>query len=305
MQKSGKRMLKNQKMATLMVLLGASLWGAMGLFVRYFNRLGLGAMDILFLRILVAVTLLTPLVALLRPKALRIHLRDFWCFFGTGILSMALFSYCYFETIARTSLSVAAVLLYGAPVIVVLLSAWFFKEKLTLQKGIACGMAVLGCVLVSNLKGGTVPPAALLTGVLSAVGYAFYSIFSRFAINRGYHSFTIVLYTFFLAALPVSLLAEIPATFAALGRADRAAVWMVLLMGLVTVILPYIFYTLGLSGLPAGKASVMATVEPVVATLLGMLFVNEPLTFLGMTGILLVLSGVALLHLRVGKKAKI
>ena len=293
--------MKNKYLATIYVLTAAALWGTMGLFVRYFDGLGLGSMDVVALRVLVAAMLLPVALGLLKPDVFRVRVRDLWCFLGTGMLSIAMFSYCYFSTIVASSMAVAAVLLYAAPVIVVLLSALFFKEKITWVKGVACAVAFLGCVLVSDLRGQSVPAGALVTGVLSAIGYALYSIFSRCAMNRGYHSFTIVLYTFWFSLLGVLPFANLPATVQKVQAAGWQGWAVVLVMGIVTAILPYIFYTLGLSGLPAGKASIMASLEPVVAALLGAVVFREIPSLMSGMGILLVLLGVVLLNVRFKK----
>ena len=291
--------MKNKYLATAFVLMAAALWGTTGLFVRYFTAVGLGSMDVVALRVLAAALFLPVVVGLLKPDGFRVKIKDLWCFLGTGMLSIAMFSYCYFRTIVASSMAVAAVLLYAAPVIVVLLSAVFFKEKITWLKAAACAVAFLGCVLVSDLKGGVVPPAALLTGILSAIGYALYSIFSRCAMNRGYHSFTIILYTFWFSLLGVLPFADLPGTLMKVQSAGWECWGMVFLMGVVTAILPYAFYTLGLSGLEAGKASVMASLEPVVAALLGAAVFKEIPSLMSLAGIVLVLTGVVLLNWKV------
>ncbi|MBQ8893089.1 MAG: EamA family transporter [Clostridia bacterium] len=290
-----------KSVSTVMVLLAAALWGSMGLFVRYFGGLGLGSMDIVFLRVSVAAVLLPAVVAILRPAAFKIRWKDLWCFAGTGLLSIAMFNFCYFKTMTMTSLSVAAVLLYLAPAIVVLVSALLFKERITRIKVLACLLAFAGCVLVSDLQGGSIPPLALLTGFLSAFGYAMYSIFSRLAMDRGYHSFTILLYTFWFSILGVAPFTDLPGTFEAVRQGGWPVWGMVLLMGIVTAVLPYAFYTLGLAGLEAGKASVMASLEPVVATLLGAAIFREIPSLVSAAGILLVLAGVVLLNVRFKK----
>ena len=68
--------------------------------------------------------------------------------------------------------------------------------------------------------------------------------------------------------------------------------------GLVTCYLPYLLYTYGLSGLSNGKASIMASIEPVVATLVGVTVYSEKLSLAGGLGIVLVLSAIVLLNLR-------
>lgn len=293
--------MKKKWLATVLVLLAAALWGSMGLFVRHYNGIGLGSMDVVLVRMLVAAVFMPAIVAAVQPSAFKIRLKDLWVFCGTGLLSIAMFNFCYFKTMTMTSLSVAAVLLYSAPVMVVLFSAVLFKEKLTWLKGLACALAFGGCVLVSDLQGGAMPPLALLTGVLSAFGYAMYSIFSRIAMNKGYHSFTILLYTFWISLVGILPFANVPGTFTAVAAQGWQGWGMALLMGAVTAILPYTFYTLGLSALEAGKASVMASLEPVVATLLGAAVFAEIPSLLGVVGILLVLVGVILLNVQFKK----
>ena len=290
--------MKNKGIASIFILLAAALWGSTGIFVRYFEGIGLASMDVVLLRVAMAAVLLPAVVGVMQPGGFKIRLRDCWCFIGTGILSIAMFSFCYFKTISLTSLSVAAVLLYLAPALVVLLSALFFKERITLLKVGACALAFLGCALVSDLKGGAMPPLALLTGFLSAFGYAMYSIFSRFAMNRGYRSLTITLYTFWFSVIGVLPFSAPLSAFSALQKGGAAAFLMVLLMGIITAVLPYIFYTLGLSGLEAGKASIMASLEPVVATLIGIFAFREIPSPVAILGIFLVLAGVVILNVR-------
>lgn len=93
-----------------------------------------------------------------------------------------MFTYCYFRTMQTTSLSVAAVLLYTAPIMVTIMSVPLFKEKLTASKVAACVLAFTGCIFVTGLLGNAqaVSASGILTGLLSGFGYALYSIFGRF-----------------------------------------------------------------------------------------------------------------------------
>ena len=74
-------------------------------------------------------------------------------------------------------------------------------------------------------------------------------------------------------------------------------------LGIVTCYLPYLLYTYGLSGLETGKASILASFEPVVATLVGIFVFHETLTPLSALGCVCVLSAVVLLNLRRRPKA--
>ena len=118
-----------KKLAFVFILAAGILWGSMGLFVRRLNSMGLASMDIVALRAAVTLVVLLLYMVLFRRKLLKIRLRDLWCFLGTGICSIVFFNLCYFKAITLTSLSVAAVLLYTAPVIVMVLSYFLFRES--------------------------------------------------------------------------------------------------------------------------------------------------------------------------------
>lgn len=60
--------------------------------------------------------------------------RHWYYFFGSGVCSLVFFNWCYFSAISTSSMSVAAVLLYTSPVFVTLLSALFFRERITSHK---------------------------------------------------------------------------------------------------------------------------------------------------------------------------
>lgn len=291
--------IKSPALSALLVLGAGCLWGFMGLLVRSTDSLGLDSMDICFLRALVTSAVMLPLLLLFDRPALKVRLKDLWCFAGTGIVSMSFFNFCYFKTIMLTSLSVAAVLLYTAPVFVVLMSAPLFGEKLNSRKLLAALAAFLGCAFVSGIVGGAgkLSGAGILFGLGSGIGYALYSIFGRYALERGYGSVTISFYTFLFALIPSSLLSDS-------GRA-LSVLWgsggeFFLLSGLILMVtlIPYLLYTKGLQGLENGSASILASIEPVVATLLGLLLYSEKLGFWNILGIALVLLSILLINRR-------
>lgn len=291
-------MKRNSLLGTLAVLAAGALWGTMGVFVRYFNGLGLGAMNVAAVRIYLTAALLSILCLIIRPAGFRISWGDCPCFLGTGLISIVFFTYCYFRTMERTTLALAAVLLYTSPVFVAMFSIWLFKEKLTARKAAACLLAILGCTLAAGLNGGTgpIPLRGLLTGLGSAVGYALYSIFGRYAIRRGLSSLTVSLYTFLFATVGAVFLTDFPVVFSVLNR--PAPILMAVGMSVVTTVLPYLLYTYGLTRMESSRAAILACVEPVVAALVSAAFFSEPLGLFGIIGILLVLAAVVLLNLK-------
>ena len=288
-----------QSKSALCVLLAGTLWGSMGLFVRKLNAVGLYALDIVQLRIAISLVLVGLYLLIFARDKLCVRLRDLWCFAGTGIVSLLLFSWCYFSGMQEASLSVMAVLLYTSPAFIVLLSVLLFRETLTRQKLLALVLTFAGCCLVSGLgSGSAVSMKGLLLGLGSGFFYALYSIFSRYAIERGYGSWTITFYTFLFCLLASAPLAHWGLIAQALSS-DASVPVYALLMGLLTGFLAYIFYTKGLEGMESSRAGILASVEPVVGTIIGTLVFHEPLPVQSVLGIALVLGGIVVLG---GKK---
>ncbi len=280
------------------------MWGCMGLLVRTLNEQGLNSMEITALRCLVTSVCVAVLLLIFNRKAFVIRMKDIWCFIGTGIISVTFFNVCYFQTITLTSLSVAAILLYTAPTFVALMAAVLFGEKLTGRKGIALVLAFLGCVLVTGIGGQerNVVPLGILMGLGSGIGYALYSIFGRYAIRRGYGSMTITLYTFLFASAGTFPFVGYPKMVSCFEENGKLA-WIAVGLIVWTTVAPYFVYTLGLKYMEAGKASVIASIEPVVATLVGVILYKEEMSATGLVGILLVLGSIALMNIS-GKKKR-
>lgn len=289
-------------LSAIYVLAAGSLWGFMGLLVRTLNIVGLGSMDICFIRGAVAFICMLSGLLIFDRKALKIRLKDVWCFVGTGAFSVAFFNYCYFKTMTLTSLSVAAVLLYTAPTFVMLMSAVLFKERLSGIKLAALGLAFVGCAFVSGIVGGggTLSATGILYGLGAGFGYALYSIFGRYALERNYSSVTISFYTFLFATVATFFFVDAGAVFVTLGSSAGLLVKTVLLVLMVTL-LPYLSYTKGLDGMENGTASVLASIEPVVATLVGVFIYKEEMTLQNLIGICLVLGSIVLINVNTKK----
>lgn len=289
--------------APAFVLLAGILWGSMGLFVRLLNAAGLYALEVAQLRFLLGAFFVGLYLLIFHRDRFRIRVRDLWCFLGTGLCSLLFFSWCYFTGMGVASLSVMSVLLYTAPVFVMLLSCLLFHERLTAKKLLALAMSVGGCVLVSGLGGAQLGLNGLLLGLGAGFGYALYSIFGRFAINRGYDSWTITFYSFLVCALGCAFLADWRA-ISAIVLPDASLLGWSAAMALFTGFLAYVFYTKGLEGMPSSRASILASIEPVTATVLGTLVFHEPLDWTGAAGIALVLGAIAVLSIHSPRQAE-
>ena len=280
------------------VLGGGFCWGFMGFFTRHLAEYGIDANGAIIVRCGIAAVCFGILILCTDAGAFAIHLKDLWCFIGTGFLSLLFFTFCYFHAISMMNLSTAAILLYTAPTIVMLLSAVLFREKITPVKIAAVVLAFDGCCLVSGIGTDTVlTTSGLLFGLGAGFGYGLYTIFSRYALQRGYSSSTINFYSCLFAAAGAYVIWRPSGLFGSMTASVPAILWC-LGTGVLSCFVPYLLYTYSLTGLENGRASVLASVEPVVASLIGVAVYHEKLTVPAMIGIVLVLSAILLLNCR-------
>ncbi|MEE0776467.1 MAG: DMT family transporter [Bacillota bacterium] len=289
-----------KKIAPYLVILAAVLWGVMGIFVRRLETMGLGTMEIVAIRVAATAIVMMGFLMFYDRSLLKIKPRDLWLFLFNGLVSVMLFNFSYYKTMSLTSLSVAAVLLYTAPIMVMMMSAIIFKERINAQKLAALGLAFGGCVFVTGVLGNasSISALGLGTGLLAGFGYALYSIFGTLIMKRNYHPLTVTAYTFFIASFVVVPMSDLQAIGEVASMGGGMLLYL-LAFALVSSILPFSLYTVGLSHMETSKASIIASVEPVVATIVGVLVFHEAITVAGIFGICLVLSAVVLLNMKV------
>lgn len=288
-----------KKTPYISIIAAAALWGLIGVFVRDLSSRGFTSIELTSLRAFVSAPVLTILLLIKNRSLLKIRPKDCWCFIGTGLCSFVFFNVCYFISISYTSLAVSSILLYTAPVFVMLLSLVLFREKMTLQKTISLALAFVGCVLVAGIgqaAAAQVTAAGIIAGVLSGFGYALYSIFGRYALDKKYDSQTITAYTFVFAAIGCSFLVDFGGLWEKIGM-NLPLILEILAFGLLSSTIPFLLYTWGLTYVESSKASITATVEPMVATLVGIFVFHEEMTAASGIGILCVLAALILLNI--------
>lgn len=285
-----------KKFAYVFIISGAFLWGLIGLFVEKLSSLGFSPIQIVSIRVAVAGIILFLYVLMTNPPLLKIKITDVKYFIGTGVCSIVFFNWCYFTAIKETSLAVASILLYTAPAFVIILSRIFFKESLTRKKLCALTIAFLGCTLVvggiSN-QNHSISLFGIVMGVGSGFGYALYSIFGKVSLKK-YSVTTINTYTFLIASITIIPISGI---WEALTLFTKPVDYLYGLgLGIFPTLLAFGLYSLGLLFVESSKAAITAGIEPVVATLLGVIVFEEFVTLWQITGILLVLLSILLIQ---------
>ena len=207
-----------------------------------------------------------------------------------------------FEAYNYTTVAVATLCYYMAPIFILIASPFLFKEKLTPRKLLCIAMALLGMVFVS----GVLHPAegagdfrGILLGLCAALLYAAIVILNKKL--QGVSAYERTVSQLGVAAatlLPYVLLTE---------TVDRAAltpgaIVMVLVVGLVHTGLAYAMYFGSMGSLPAQTVALFSYIDPVVAILLSAFVLSEPMGVGEWIGVVLVLFAAVFSELN-GKKA--
>jgi len=277
------------------IILAGICWGTSGIFVHFLAPMGFSSLQMTAMRGLVAFLCMAIYALIKNREIFRITQRELILFAGSG-LGIFGTATCYFASMQMTSVSTAVVLMYTAPVLVMIYSVTFLGEKITILKGISVFAMLLGCCLVSGIFGGAEFHAVGIgIGFLSGISYSAYNIFTKIEMRRNSHPLSATLYCFlFMTVLAVTFCNPREAV-QLIGANPAGSIPLMIGIGVVACVLPYLFYTLALKELPVGTASALGIVEPMSATIFSVLFLGEQFNLTSVCGIILILGAVLLL----------
>lgn len=278
------------------VLGAAALWATLGLFYTGFiDVYSMPPLGVAFYRATLGFAILLLALAIVCPAWLRIAGRDLPFFALFGLLGVAAFYITYVYAIYLTGMAVAVVLMYTAPAWVALIAWRLFGEGLGWIKLTAVGLAFVGCALVARAWDPSqvrLNLAGVLCGLGAGLTYGLYTIFNKMAVRR-YPPWTVMLYALgFGAAFLLPL--QSAATFRPL-RQPMLVVWL-LVLTLGPTLGAALLHAMSLQRLPASVVSIVATLEPAIATVLAWFFLGERLGVDQILGGVLILAAVLLLQ---------
>jgi DME family drug/metabolite transporter len=278
------------------VLVAATLWATLGIIFKVLiGDHGLSRITIAFFRASLSAVVLFAALALRRPGSLRIKARDGLFFAAFGLFGIAAFYIVYITAIDLAGMSVAAVLLYTAPAWVALISAVFLGEKLTPVKLVAVTLAMAGCALVArvyDVRGLQLNWLGIVAGLGAGLTYALYSVFNKVGLRR-HDGWTVLAYGLLAGSVFLAPL-QSPQWLIAALRQPGAVVWL-LVLALGPTLGAGLSFNAGLRHVTVSSASIVATLEPVIASLLAFTFLHERLDPAQLVGGGLILAAVIFL----------
>ena len=203
---------------------------------------------------------------------------------------------CLFEAYNYTSVAAATMCYYMAPVFIILLSPLVFGERITLRKGVCAAVAVFGMVLVSDvLTTGLHGAKGLAFGLVAAALYAAIVIINRTLEDISGEDRTVVQFAVSAAVmLPYVLLTEDVTAL----RFTPSVTALLLIVGIVHTGIAYVLYFGSIAHVPAQTAAILSYLDPVVAVLLSLLVLKEPMSVPAMIGAALVIGAMIVSELR-------
>ena len=191
-----------KKLAFIYIILAGIAWGTSGIFVTLLSPYGFTSPQLTSIRATVSLVAIGFYILIKEKNAFKATPKELFLFLGSGITLFGT-STCYYVSMQATSISTAVVLMYTAPVIVMIYSVAFLGEKLTKLKTISVLLMVIGCGLVSGIIGGLkFDLIGILIGMLSGICYSAYNILTKIQMEKGIHCFQKFKFFFFGISKP-------------------------------------------------------------------------------------------------------
>ncbi len=289
----------------LVALLAAALFGVNGTVSKVALEGGISSLRLVEMRSVGSGALLLLVVALVRPRSLRVTRGELGFLVMAGIVGIALVQWFYFVAIARLPVGIALLVEYLAPVMVVLWVRFVRREAVHTRMWAALALAVVGLAVVAQVwKGLTLDGIGLLAGLAAAAALAaYYLTGERGLANRD--ELSLAAYIFVAAGLfwsavqpwwtfPFAVLGT-PVVLPGPLEGTIAPMWaLVAWITVLGTVVPYVLVLVALRSLGSARTGLAGMTEPVLAALVAWTVLGERLTWVQLLGGVVVLSGIVL-----------
>jgi len=232
------------------------------------------------------------------PSLLKIARRDIWYFALLGSVGMGICQFTYLFAISKINVAAAILLQYLAPIFIAVHAVVFARDRLNPSTLLALLGAFFGCYLVVgayNLQILSLNWAGIVSGILAAITFAWYSIHGEYGMRR-YNPWTVLFYAMFFATLLWNILH--PPLEAFFHNYELNEWGWILYIGVMGTLVPFGLYFHGVNLIRSTRASITATLEPITAGVVAYIFLDETMEPLQIIGGMLVIAAIVLLQLK-------
>lgn len=287
----------SEKTGSLEVFAGAVLWGTIGLFVLIMNQQGSTSELTSFIRIFFSFLILLAITVWKEEFAVfKISGKALLTCALLGLVCQGLYNVFYNEAIVDVGMTISAVLLNVAPLCTMVFSRILFGEVITVRKLVSILVCIAGCILAvtgGNFSLEGLPVRGILFCLGSGLTYGLTSVFGKLAGDK-VDSLVMSTWSYFFAAVFLFILAN-PSTDA--GRISMALLITGFFYALIPTSIGYILYYEGIRKIRENsKVPVIASIETVVAALIGVFLFHDQLGMVNTIGIILVLASIVMMN---------
>ena len=287
-----------KKIYLILPLLAGMMFGSGGVFVRTLMANGIDSTTLLFLRFSIAILPLLIAILVTDRNLFKIYLKDIPLFLVCAMCIVGL-NLCYNESMGSIPLSLAAVLLSLAPIYVLVIAYFAFREKITNKKLICMALAIFGCILMTGVLEtdlSNLPVYGILAGIGAGLFWAVYLMASKKSIENGKHTFTILIYSIVFISIGLIPFTNFGQITHFISLNPVLVIVFLIMHSTLSFALPYIFSTLSLNYIDSGISSIMLSgTEPFAALIFGLIFYSEVPTFMMSCGFILTIIAMMVL----------
>lgn len=287
-----------KKIYLILPLLAGMMFGSGGVFVRTLMANGIDSTTLLFLRFSIAILPILIAILVTDRNLFKIYLKDIPLFLVCAMCIVGL-NLCYNESMGSIPLSLAAVLLSLAPIYVLVIAYFAFREKITNKKLICMALAIFGCILMTGVLEtdlSNLPVYGIIAGIGAGLFWAVYLMASKKSIENGKHTFTILIYSIVFISIGLIPFTNFGQITHFISLNPVLVIVFLIMHPTLSFALPYIFSTLSLNYIDSGISSIMLSgTEPFAALIFGLIFYSEVPTFMMSCGFILTIIAMMVL----------
>jgi drug/metabolite transporter (DMT)-like permease len=294
-----------------MVIAGAVLFSVNGSVSKVTLSSGIDSQSLVLLRCAGCAVTLLVLVLLIDRSRLRVHRSEWPLLIAYGVVAISMVQWLYFVAIARLPVGIALLLEFTAPLMVALWAK--FVQHKSVRRGVWLALALVlgGLALVAQVWDGmTLDAIGVLAALLAAVALASYFVMGEHAVGER-DTVSLAMWAFVIATVfwsivhpwwtvPWSALDQSVSLQGALSSVSVPAWGLVAWIVLLGTVAPFLLEIGALRHVPATRAGIVATSEPVIAAFIAWVWLGEVFAPVQILGALVVVAGVALAQVASG-----
>lgn len=284
--------MNNKKKGITLVLIATLFWGMMGVTSRTLGNAGIDSMSISFFRCLIAAIGFGIFLFIFNKKAFMVDFKGIIISGIYGIVTFGLSFTTFNIAVERVPIAVATVLMFTNPIWVTIFNAIFFKERITSKKATVIALAIIGCLLISNIFGvgfENLDIVGLLVGLSTGVLFALQLVIPRFFDGK-YSKDSMLIYGFIFSTIALAFFTNFTGvnTSITTNSSPMFVILNILSIGILSTFIANISYVKATDYIETGVASVLVALEPVLGSLFAYMVYGETLTGLQLLGGLLI-----------------